>query len=88
MAALDVGLWTQLFSLNAPALTACLDTLLENLKTYKVQQQEEERLEAEQRKLEEERLERERKEHPENSTDVKKAWDDFQKYFNTPDERF
>lgn len=29
--------------------------------------------------------ERERKEHPENSTDVKKAWDDFQKYFNTPD---
>ncbi len=39
--------------------------LLENLKTYKVQQQEEERLEAEQRKLEEERLERERKEQEE-----------------------
>lgn len=35
VAALDVGLWTQLFSLNAPALTACLDTLLENLKTYR-----------------------------------------------------
>lgn len=35
VAALDVGLWTQLFSLNAPALTTCLDTLLENLKTYR-----------------------------------------------------
>lgn len=35
VAALDVELWTQLFSLNAPALTACLDTLLEHLKEYR-----------------------------------------------------
>ena len=35
VAALDVPLWTQLFTLNAPALTACLDTLLENLKEYR-----------------------------------------------------
>lgn len=35
VAALDVALWTQLFSLNAPALTACLDTLLEHLKRYR-----------------------------------------------------
>ncbi len=35
VAALDVSLWTQLFSLNAPALTACLDTLMENLKAYR-----------------------------------------------------
>ena len=35
VAALDVGLWTQLFSLNAPALTGCLDTLIENLSAYR-----------------------------------------------------
>lgn len=35
VAALDVNLWTQLFSLNAPALTKCLDTLLENLQSYR-----------------------------------------------------
>lgn len=35
VAALDVELWTQLFSLNAPALTTCLDTLLEHLKQYR-----------------------------------------------------
>lgn len=35
VAALDVGLWTQLFSLNAPALTGCLDILLDNLKSYR-----------------------------------------------------
>lgn len=35
VAALDVPLWTQLFSLNAPALTQCLDTLIENLKSYR-----------------------------------------------------
>lgn len=35
VAALDVELWTQLFSLNAPALTTCLDTLLEHLKEYR-----------------------------------------------------
>lgn len=35
VAALDVGLWTQLFSLNAPALTGCLDILLDNLKRYR-----------------------------------------------------
>ena len=35
VAALDVPLWTQLFSLNAPALTACLDTLMENLRQYR-----------------------------------------------------
>jgi len=35
VAALDVGLWTQLFSLNAPALTRCLDTLIGNLTAYR-----------------------------------------------------
>ena len=35
VAALDVGLWTQLFSLNAPALTACLDTLIGHLQNYR-----------------------------------------------------
>ena len=35
VAALDVGLWTQLFSLNAPALTQCLDTLIDHLRDYR-----------------------------------------------------
>lgn len=35
VAALDVGLWTQLFSLNSPALVNCLDTLLDHLKSYR-----------------------------------------------------
>ncbi len=35
VAALDVDLWTQLFSLNAPALTVCLDALLGHLKAYR-----------------------------------------------------
>ncbi len=35
VAALDVALWAQLFSLNAPALTACLDTLLEHMRAYR-----------------------------------------------------
>jgi len=35
VAALDVGLWTQLFSLNAPALLQCLDTLIGNLNAYR-----------------------------------------------------
>lgn len=35
VAALDVGLWTQLFSLNAGALVKCLDTLLQNLTAYR-----------------------------------------------------
>lgn len=35
VAALDVGLWTQLFSLNAPALVKCLDTLIGNLSAYR-----------------------------------------------------
>ncbi len=35
VAALDVGLWTQLFSLNAPALTGCLDILIQNLQSYR-----------------------------------------------------
>ena len=35
VAALDVPLWTQLFSLNAPALTACLDVFIDNLKGYR-----------------------------------------------------
>ena len=35
VAALDVGLWTQLFSLNQPALTGCLDKLIENLQGYR-----------------------------------------------------
>ena len=35
MAALDVGLWTQLFSMNTPALLAALDRLEENLHAYR-----------------------------------------------------
>lgn len=35
VAALDVALWAQLFSLNAPALVSCLDVLLENMKKYR-----------------------------------------------------
>lgn len=35
VAALDVALWAQLFSLNAPALVGCLDVLLENMKKYR-----------------------------------------------------
>ena len=35
VAALDVALWAQLFSLNAPALVDCLDVLLENMKKYR-----------------------------------------------------
>ena len=35
VAALDVGLWTQLFSLNRPALLAVLDRLLGNLQSYR-----------------------------------------------------
>jgi len=35
VAALDVPLWTQLFSLNAPALTACLDELIDHLTAYR-----------------------------------------------------
>ncbi|MCI8651392.1 MAG: prephenate dehydrogenase [Oscillospiraceae bacterium] len=35
VAALDVGLWTQLFSLNAPALTVCLDALIDHLQEYR-----------------------------------------------------
>ena len=35
VAALDVGLWTQLFSLNRPALLTALDRLLENLQSYR-----------------------------------------------------
>ena len=35
VAALDVSLWTQLFSLNSSALTVCLDTLMEHLKAYR-----------------------------------------------------
>ncbi len=35
VAALDVGLWTQLFSLNAPALLEVLDRLLDNLQSYR-----------------------------------------------------
>ena len=35
VAALDVGLWTQLFSMNAPALLSVLDRLLEHLKSYR-----------------------------------------------------
>ena len=35
VAALDVGLWTQLFSLNRPALLAVLDRLLGNLQAYR-----------------------------------------------------
>lgn len=35
VAALDVPLWTQLFSLNAPALCSVIRTLEENLKAYR-----------------------------------------------------
>lgn len=35
VAALDVPLWTQLFSLNAPALTRVIRTLEENLRSYR-----------------------------------------------------
>lgn len=35
VAALDVGLWTQLFSLNAPALLEVLDRLLGSLQSYR-----------------------------------------------------
>lgn len=35
VAALDAPLWTQLFSHNAQALCACLDTLMENLDRYR-----------------------------------------------------
>ncbi len=35
VAALDVPLWTQLFSLNAPALTGCLDEFIRNLQDYR-----------------------------------------------------
>src|SRR5699024_1498101 len=35
VADLDVELWTQLFSLNRPALTAALDRLADNLNAYR-----------------------------------------------------
>lgn len=35
VAALDVGLWTQLFSMNRPALVEALDRLLDNLSAYR-----------------------------------------------------
>ena len=35
VAALDVPLWTQLFSMNAPALGAALETLEENIRLYR-----------------------------------------------------
>lgn len=35
VAALDVGLWTELFSMNQPALLSVLDRLLENLGEYR-----------------------------------------------------
>ena len=35
MAALDVDLWTQLFSMNAPALTKVIERLEDNLHAYK-----------------------------------------------------
>ncbi len=35
VAALDVGLWTELFSMNTPALLEVLDRLLENLQSYR-----------------------------------------------------
>lgn len=35
VAALDVPLWTQLFSMNAPALCAALETLEENIRLYR-----------------------------------------------------
>lgn len=35
VAALDVSLWTQLFSMNTPALSACLETLEKNIHAYR-----------------------------------------------------
>ena len=35
VAALDVPLWTELFSLNAPALTKIIGTLEDNLRSYR-----------------------------------------------------
>ena len=35
VAALDAGLWTQLFSNNSEALCACLDRLMDNLDKYR-----------------------------------------------------
>lgn len=35
VAALDVGLWTQLFSMNAPALLEVVDRLIGNLQSYR-----------------------------------------------------
>ena len=35
VAALDVDLWTQLFTLNAPALLNCLDTFIGHLQSYR-----------------------------------------------------
>ena len=35
MAALDVPLWTELFSMNAPALCKCIQTLEDNLRAYR-----------------------------------------------------
>ena len=35
VAALDVGLWTELFSMNRPALLAVLDRLMEHLGEYR-----------------------------------------------------
>ena len=35
VAALDVSLWTQLFSMNAPALAGCLETLERNIRAYR-----------------------------------------------------
>ena len=35
VAALDVPLWTQLFSMNAPALTLILERLEDNLRAYR-----------------------------------------------------
>ena len=35
VAALDVGLWTQLFSMNTPALADCLETLEQNIHAYR-----------------------------------------------------
>ena len=35
VAALDVGLWTELFSMNRPALSAALDRLIGHLTAYR-----------------------------------------------------
>ena len=35
VAALDAKLWTQLFSLNSPALVDCLDELIGHLQSYR-----------------------------------------------------